>query len=223
MPYVPKRPRQSSLPGSTCAAPPVDGEDGDPLVQSSPELPLPTASIGLDDVLDASFLDSDDSVEPVANTLGERHFRNLNRWDRVPMSTFRRSRTAHMGDITVRVSRLAPPNDGVSYGSAGGHVLRRSPLGTTLWQTNDRKVQSNPGSVTVSPVIFPVRDGYRNLTVDQYLDPLQEPLTTNPRPSKSHKQRRKERKIRRSIHNPPTSITTSPGFHPLPVVPSLSL
>ena len=161
----------------------------------------------------------------MANTSGERHFRNLSRWDRVPMSTFRRSRTAHLGDINVRVSRLGPLNDGVSYGSAGGHVLRRSPLGATLWQTSDRKVQSNPASVAVSPVIFPVRDGYRTSTFDQYLDPLEESLPTNPRPSKSHKQKRKEKKSRtRLCHNPPTSIATYNGFHqPLPIVPSLNL
>ncbi|KAF8478779.1 hypothetical protein JB92DRAFT_3133883 [Gautieria morchelliformis] len=227
-PYISKRPRQSSLPGSSRAPLPVDGEEeGDPLVQSSPELPLPATSIDLDDVLDVSFLGSDDSVEPVTSTSGERHLRNLSRWDRVPINTFRRSRTAHMGDINARISQLAPPNDGVSYGSAGGHVLKRSPLGVALWQTSDRNLKSkrNPGSVAVSPVIFPVRDGERTPTTGLYLDPLEEPLPANAGTSKSHKQKRKEKKTRiHQAHKLPASIPASNGFHhPLPIVPSLNL
>jgi hypothetical protein len=177
----------------------------------------------LDDVLDASFVGSDDSGEPPTDTSGERHLRNLTRWDRVPINTFRRSRTAHIGDITARISQLAPPNDGVSYGSAGGHVLRRGPLGAALWQTCDSNVKSkrNPGSVTVSPVIFPVRDGERTPTAGLYPDPLEEPLPTNAAMSKSRKQKRKDKKTR--VH-PAHNLPASNGFHhPLPIVPSLNL
>lgn len=188
---------------------------------------MPATSIGLDDVLDVSFLDSEDSVDPAANTSGERHLRNLCRWDRVPMGTFRRSRTAHTEGLNIRVSRLAPPNDGVSYGSAGGHVLRKSPLGAALWQTNDEKVTSKhpPGSVTVSPVIFPVRDGVHIPITNQYPDPLQEPEPSKPGPSKSRKQKHKERKGRTlPLRSSPASIPMPSGFHhPLPIVPSLKL
>lgn len=143
------------------------------------------------------------------------------------MGTFRRSRTTHMDDIHARVPRLAPPNDGVSYGSAGGHVLRKSPLGAALWQTNDGKAKSkhHTVSVTVSPVIFPVRDGERTPTGDQYPDPLQDPLSNKACPRKSHKQKRKEKRLRsRPIRNPPTSIPMSYDFHrPLAIVPSMKL
>jgi hypothetical protein len=185
--------------------------------------------IGLDDVLDASFLDSDESGEPAANTSGERHLRNLNRWDRVPMGTFRRSRAAHMDENSARVSGLAPPNDGVSYGSAGGHVLRKSPLGAALWQTNagrEKLSRQPPGSVAVSPVIFPVRDGERTPTAEQFPSSLQKQPPGEAGSSKSRKQKRREKKKREGPAHAiiPASIHTSNGFyHPPPNVPPLNL
>lgn len=167
------------------------------VVQSSPELPLPngistTTSFGLDDVLDAAFLDSDDSATASATTTADEHFRNLSRWDRIPMGTFRRSRASH---IALVHGSIVPPNDGVSYGSAGGHVLRKSPGGAALWQREGGPRKSIPGSVTVSPVIFPVRDGKRTpLAVIEELE-FEADSTVVLKP-KSHKQKRSDRKKR---------------------------
>ncbi|KAF8582753.1 hypothetical protein K439DRAFT_1635027 [Ramaria rubella] len=231
-PYTTKRPRQASLPDSSCTtvlSPDVEDEAAE-LVQSSPELLLPATSIDLDDVLDASFLDSDDSAETAANTSGERHLRNLSRWDRVPMSTFRRSRAAHMEESNVHVSSLASFSYGVSYGSAGGHVLRRTPVGA-LWQNPNVRDKSRrpPGSVTVSPVIFPLRDGERTPTAAQY-DLLERPIPADADASKSHKQKRKEKKKRTNAitaSSAPSSCAPAPNsFHsqpPPPVVPLLTL
>jgi len=180
----------------------MDSEE--PLVQSSPELPFPNAadsmSMGLDDVLDASFLDSDDSATASANTTADEHMRSLSRWERVPMGTFRRSRASH----------IALVNDGVSYGAGGAaaHVLRKS-AGAALWkptETQRRKLQVRPGSVTVSPVIFPVREGIPGLeSIEEFefedLEALEAAAdaaaaASRDRP-RSHKQKRKERKERK--------------------------
>lgn len=170
-------------------------ETDDPVVQSSPELSLPT-SIGLDDVLDASFLDSDDSASTSVATL-DTHLRNLTRWDRVPVSTFRRSRTSHLGMLTI----TAPPSDGVSYGSTGGPVLRRSPGSVPLWLRDRPPGTQTPGSVEVSPVIFPVRAG-ETLTVvmEEFQDPSESHNIMNGNGgAKSHKQKRKEKKKRAQL------------------------
>ncbi|KAF8518015.1 hypothetical protein BU17DRAFT_49226 [Hysterangium stoloniferum] len=202
-----KRPRQSSLPGESLTVLQAEPDEPDEaMVQSSPELPLPT-SIGLDDVLDASFLDSDASASASETTV-DAHLRNLTRWDRVPMGTFRRSRTAHIGML----SSMIPPNDGVSYGSAGGHVLRKAPGGAALWQRDQKQPPGHlPGSVTVSPVIFPVRDGEKAPIIIRFDDP---PILTQSRPPK----RKDKRRRTRATNNSPFATHAPPA-----IVPPLSL
>ncbi|THH19444.1 hypothetical protein EW146_g1725 [Bondarzewia mesenterica] len=149
----------------------------DPASQASPDHP-PAAPIELDDVLDASMLDSDPfdaqmSGLPSSSGLGdeamyvesngERHLQSLSRWDRVPIGTFRRTRE----------SGLADGGNELAYGG----MIRSSPFTGMLWQdkstagANDGGV-STPTSrgkngrrrgkgrmdVVISPVILPVRD-----------------------------------------------------------------
>ncbi|KAF8582754.1 hypothetical protein K439DRAFT_1618030 [Ramaria rubella] len=153
------------------------------------------------------------------------------RWDRMPMSTFRRSHAAHMEESNVpgHVSSLASFSYGVSYCSAGGHVLRRTPVGA-LWQNPNVRDKSRrpPGSVTVSPVIS-LCDGERTPTPAQY-DPLERPIPADADASKSHKQKRKEKKKRTNAitaSSAPSSCAPAPNsFHsqpPPPVVPLLTL
>ncbi|KIJ55380.1 hypothetical protein M422DRAFT_239999 [Sphaerobolus stellatus SS14] len=193
-----RRARQTSLPGDTRCPFTADAEE--PLVQSSPELELsmPTStSMGLDDVLDASFLESDESDSGASATTADENMRNLSRWERVPMGTFRRTRASHVALV----------NDGVSYGAGGasGHVLRRS-AGAAFWKPTEKPPQrrSRPGSVAVSPVIFPVRDGERGWleAIEEFdfedLDALEAAAdavtaATRDRP-RSHKQKRREKK-----------------------------
>lgn len=196
IPHPLKRTRQASLPSDSRTS--TAAETDDPVVQSSPELPLPT-SIGLDDVLDASFLDSDDSAFTTVTTL-DTHLRSLTRWDRVPVSTFRRSRTTDLGMLTI----VAPPSDGVSYGSTGGHVYRRSPGSVPLWLRDKPPETQTPGSVAVSPVIFPVRAGEKlaSSMEEFFQDATSENHTGGSNNgvsgggAKSHKQKRKEKKKR---------------------------
>lgn len=224
-----KRTRQASLPSDSRTS--TAAETDDPVVQSSPELPLPT-SIGLDDVLDASFLDSDDSAFTSVTTL-DTHLRSLTRWDRVPVSTFRRSRTADVGMLTV----IAPPSDGVSYGSTGGHVYRRSPGSVPLWLRDKPPDTQTPGSVAVSPVIFPVRAGEKlAVSMEEFLQDAtsaNHTAASNGGGAKSHKQKRKEKKKRIQMakaraHAEAAATSTASAafsaFSSLPaVVPPLSL
>lgn len=129
----------------------------------------------MDDVLDTSILDSDpvDSPPPLEqsyNTIGdpeasaaddrERHLHSLNRWERIPMGAFRRTR------------ENCPLTD--SPGELGyGSIIRNSPF-NGVWPS-DRKRNQPSGSpskkgkgkrrgsrtridMDISPVIMPVRD-----------------------------------------------------------------
>ncbi|KAI5121506.1 hypothetical protein M0805_006543 [Coniferiporia weirii] len=149
--------------------------------------------IKLDDVLDTALLESQPSDNPLpestASETGEsdserdRHLQNLQRWDRIPIDAFRKTRVAGtVGDLTLDVDKMgvvpptprAPrPADGFSYGSAVGGMLRGSPLNTSFWEsgsgsgvprsgsrkTNLRGGRAGRMPVVISPVILPVRDG----------------------------------------------------------------
>ena len=150
----------------------------DPTSHTS-DLPL-GAPIDLDDVLDASMLDSDpfdpqyldslpssafaDGEASTAEDDGTRHLQNLSRWDRIPMGTFRRTREAGLAESG---SELA----------AYGGIIRSSPFSGMLWQDKGAGAGSGSGSgspaakvkgarrrgkrrmdVVISPVILPVRD-----------------------------------------------------------------
>ena len=118
-----------------------------------------------------------------------RHIQNLQRWDRIPMDTFRRTQMAiNIGgdivDVKDNVNWPVPgarrphrPADGFSYGSSAGGLLKASPFSSgTLWEgggagsassspTSDRgrargrKGQRANRAVVISPVLRPVGDG----------------------------------------------------------------
>ncbi|KAI0044741.1 hypothetical protein FA95DRAFT_1608270 [Auriscalpium vulgare] len=136
---------------------------------TSPDFP-PAEPIRLDDVLDASLLDSDpydpatylgSSSTAEAETSAaedERHLQSLSRWDRIPMGTFRRTRESGL------------MSDGA--GEYGG-MLRNSPF-SSMWTAGKppspsssplarkaatKKRGKGRMDVVISPVILPVRDG----------------------------------------------------------------
>lgn len=143
----------------------------DPTLPTPPCLPL-AEPIRLDDVLDASILDSDPADAPStlskpysiigepdasATDDGKRHLQNLSRWDRIPMGTFRHTReSGHVSD--------GPSN--LTYGD----IIRSSPF-NGVWPS-DRSHNKSSGSpskkgkgrrktslnMDISPVILPVRD-----------------------------------------------------------------
>ncbi|CAE6482000.1 unnamed protein product [Rhizoctonia solani] len=89
-----------------------------------------TEPFELDDVLDFSNV-SDDHSHTVSHIVtsptdgGESHLRSLDRWDRVPMGTFRRTRETHDAGVVPNVSTP----DGFSYGATS----RGSWKGGMLW------------------------------------------------------------------------------------------
>ncbi|KAF9509638.1 hypothetical protein BS47DRAFT_139950 [Hydnum rufescens UP504] len=155
-PPAAKRPRQSSLPDTTARPQTTGGKrrlsnaSDEGHVQSSPELP-PPQPVELDDVLNAALLGNNSEEDCDAFTSlvpSSRFFANLTRWDRVPISTFRRLRTAaafdagsspgHSSTGALDSPRLA---DGFSYGSTSASVRAVSPftgasLGAALWESN---------------------------------------------------------------------------------------
>ena len=158
---VAKRPRQSSLPGTTRSLTTgvtrrLSNASDEPHVQSSPERP-PPQPVELDDVLNAALLgdnseeDSDAFASLVPPTA---FFANLTRWDRVPISTFRRLRTAaafdagsspgHPNSASLGSPRLA---DGFSYGSTGSAGVvspYASALSSALWESTLASPSNKP-------------------------------------------------------------------------------
>lgn len=91
-----------------------------------------------------------------------RHIQSLQRWERIPMDTFRRAQTAaSVGELmdakdgmngvwaVPGARRVHRPADGFSYGSAAGGMLKASPFSsTTLWEGGGG---ASVGSVSSSP------------------------------------------------------------------------
>jgi hypothetical protein len=179
----------------------------------------PAEAIDLHDVLDVSFLEAE-AAEPLplsstSTSEGEasrRHLHSMNRWDHIPMGTFRRTRES--GAIitdnastswqaeTPRVS----PADGFAQGSSG--MLKSSPFSEITWHgrgSNPPKGTRRPSraskNVVISPVILPVRDGDRTPTnVPPYHSPpyIQRDHTQR----KSRKEARRETKMKRKSYGP---------------------
>ncbi|TFK51680.1 hypothetical protein OE88DRAFT_1734727 [Heliocybe sulcata] len=184
----------------------------------------PAATMDLSDVLDDSFLNSDQCMEDAEVSTSSaasdddneesrsRHLRNLSRWERIPMGTFRQTRTVGHG---------MPSSDVESMSAAG---VTDSPFGNTLrWPHAGRQaagssrdttrkatknVSSKPSSkrdqsVVISPVILPVGDGDRTPTqsYDQQLSSM------SYQQSKTRKELKKEKKMKRKLmsktHSPP--------------------
>ncbi|KAF7797198.1 hypothetical protein EIP86_008390 [Pleurotus ostreatoroseus] len=120
--------------------------------------PSSTEAIDLDDVLDPSFMDSDPMMSepetPVQSTWIEP--RILNRWDRIPVATFRRTRETSLLEGTTSDTSLGSRYTGI------GHFVQDDMLGTP--KTRGGKKSSNKRSkgrrdmLVVSPVLLPIRD-----------------------------------------------------------------
>jgi hypothetical protein len=114
------------------------------LVQGSDE-PSSTDVIDLDDVLDASMLDSEptyDSDEPSKGPwatskipVGGTHVHNLNRWDRIPVAAFRRTRE------TSKLETTSVSESGTKGRFAS--TLNNDMLGTPKQGTKSRTLLKN--------------------------------------------------------------------------------
>ncbi|OCH85790.1 hypothetical protein OBBRIDRAFT_821387 [Obba rivulosa] len=151
--------------------------------QSSDETPtqtnVPTSelsctdAIDLDDVLDSSFLDMEPfshdhehhSYETVAagsSTPGGTHIKNLSRWDRIPMATFRRTRESAI----VSGIESAGSDTGLAGYSGMGTMIGSTMLAQRASDKKSRRRSKAKGSnlAAMSPVLLPVRDGERTPT-----------------------------------------------------------
>lgn len=190
-----------------------------------------TEPVHLHDVLDAAFLDSDvtEQTDPVSfsgtsASEGEsrRHIHSMNRWDHVPMGTFRRTResgaiisdsgSASWQAETPRVT----PADAFVQGSSN-RMLKSSPFSEITWhgRSNPPKAtrrQSNASRhVVISPVLLPVGDGDRTPTM---MPPHINPLEQEPIPRKTRKELRRESKLKRKSYGPaPHQHQSHQRFH----------
>jgi hypothetical protein len=179
--------------------PPPSSSD-EPSSQTAPE-PSLGEPIGLDDVLDSSYLDSEPEMPSETITASEGDFhRHLNRWDHIPVGTFRLTRESVVSpnDIPSSPSWTSePPKTGSSDVLSYSNVMKSSPLSTMLWHDKGSSAKTTPcksRAVLISPVILPVRDGDRTPTRvprnhDQPPDNGQQP------PHKTRKESRRETKM----------------------------
>src|ERR1700691_2459149 len=135
--------RPHSLSVSTSSSAIQDSSSKEQPAQTSSDHP-PAEAIDLHDVLDVSFLDAEPADTLALSTTsaseGEasrRHLNSMNRWDHIPMGTFRRTREsgAIISDSastswqaeTPRVS----PADRFTQGSS--RMLKSSPFSEITW------------------------------------------------------------------------------------------
>ncbi|KAG9103693.1 hypothetical protein FRC06_008810 [Ceratobasidium sp. 370] len=133
-PMLPRRARQNSI-ATTCSGRSSFHFTTEPDMDMDME--SCTEPFELDDVLDFSNVSDEQPhhgshvQEQGTGIQGEDHLRSLDRWDRVPMGTFRRTRETHGTGVVPGTSS----SDGFSYGAASrgtweGGVLWGGGLGT---------------------------------------------------------------------------------------------
>lgn len=158
---------------------PFQSQDADIVMEpTSPNLP-PVQPIDLDDVLDSAYLASDPpetSSSALSNDEFDSELRKglqaLSRWERIPVDSFRRTLFGGNTDHSVRGWRRPQTADGISYGSPAGGMMRSHPFNSALWETgtdaptslDNSRSKAAYFSVTISPVIMPLRDGERTPT-----------------------------------------------------------
>lgn len=158
-------------------------------------------SIDLDDVLDASFLESNDTpnTDPNAGSSiaastssdgdpsARRYIQGLNRWDVISVGALRK--TGVLTDSTAGWGSDSGP-DYTAY----SNVMKSSPLSTMLWHNrNGAPKQQRSMGQAMSPELGPVKDGDRTPTPQKQSPPFN---------AKSRKELRKERKLKRKSHGP---------------------
>lgn len=166
-------------------------------------------TIDLDDVLDASFMAASEPTA-VSNTDEEypagssvavsnsdadpstgQYIKSLNRWDVISVGALRK--TGVLTDSTVGRGSDSGP-DYTAY----SHVMKSSPLSTMLWHNRNgaSKHQRSLGYI-LSPELGPVRDGDRTPTHGSQKHNGSPPFNT-----KSRKELRRERKVKRKGYGP---------------------
>ncbi|KAF9078115.1 hypothetical protein BDP27DRAFT_1310800 [Rhodocollybia butyracea] len=184
-------------PGSTSASQPDD----------SVAQPM---SIDLDDVLDASFLTGAESVEasngepPIAESSSavsnsddpssRRYIESLNRWDVISVGALRK--TGVLSDSAAGWGSDSGP-DYTAY----SNVMKSSPLSTMLWHNrNSAPRQQRSLGYAMSPELGPIKDGDRTPTNAQ--GSQKHNNDTPPLNSKSRRELRKERQLKRKSYGP---------------------
>ena len=129
-------------------------------------------SINLDDVLEASYLapESSETTGSIAKQFSgdvkegddlssDKHLQNLNRWDLIPVSAFRRTRE-NGGWSSDHYPHT--PHSSMDYSS----IMKASPLSAIMWfKEKERQRRRNfLEPMSISPVILPVGDGDRTPT-----------------------------------------------------------
>lgn len=206
--------------------PPSSDELGSQSHALTSDDPSSTEAIDLDDVLDASFLDSDPLFEPTSPQHGWLSpstptsavpTENLTRWDRIPVGTFRRTRETSMLESTpgsdTGIANLYP---------AISALLNSDMLGTprskgAKLKGKARKAPKSGTSSTlvISPVLLPVRDGDRTPTNGTVYNPFHP--SEHSHQQKSRKELRKEKAImkRKMVgkYAPQPSMRNNPHAH----------
>lgn len=159
---------------------PSSDELGSRTFAQGSEEPPSTDAIDLDDVLDASMLDSEPEssvFEPLDSSqnswdlsrtpINGTHMRNLTRWDRIPVATFRRTRQVSMLESTP-MPDSNPSNKFANIGALNNDMLGTpKPDGKSKYTSSLKKHakgKSKANLLVVSPVLMPVRDGDRTPT-----------------------------------------------------------
>jgi hypothetical protein len=176
-------------------------------LQISEEItPTPPATeiVDLNEVLEASFLDTETPDSQSVSTEADSHkqqLKGVNRWDVISVGAFRQTRdTGAITDGTTEWSSDAPAS---TVGTDYGKIMKSSPLSTMLWQNNGvKQKRSRKMSVIISPLILPVRDREGDHTPTNVPPIHGPPHKQNNHPHKSRKELRRERKLKRKSYGP---------------------
>lgn len=172
--YLPNQESDARLPKVSVQVPSSDERGQQHSQAQTSDDPSSTEAIDLDDVLDAAFLDSEPSLdEPGTPSQSNNwlspstpsHSENLNRWDRIPVATFRRTRETPMLEST--------PGSDNGLANLYSALLSNEMLGTPKSKSTKPKGSSSKrygrngaasNALVISPVLLPVLDGDRTPT-----------------------------------------------------------
>ncbi|TCD65895.1 hypothetical protein EIP91_002010 [Steccherinum ochraceum] len=140
----------------------MSSDDGGPqsLTQTSEDISS-TETFDLDDVLDATFLGGESptftlerlaEMTPRVSAFDAMHLQNLNRWDRIPVATFRQTRETATQETGASDTAINPPamSDRALLGESKGKGTSKN--------DSRRKLSKKQLQFLVSPVIFPTQD-----------------------------------------------------------------
>lgn len=187
---------------------------------TSTEMPA-AEPIGLDDVLEASFLDpdpADQSTLTNPQTLAEaatgKHLKNLSRWDLISVGAFRQTR-----ENVLDGEWGSSPDTRHTAGTSANYsnIMKSSPLSAMLWPNNSTTTTNGKGKSrkrgpivpsALSPMILPRGDGDRTPTgyTGGHHNHTNNDNQHNKYPHKTRKELRRERKLKRKgfgpVHRP---------------------